>query len=313
MANDENKKDKRKARRKRRRKVAIAAKAATETSNARDAESDSTDANRLARKARRKRRRGKWKERRATAATKKALTGSTDASDEKKTKRAKKRNRARNRKKAKIAPAVAESQIGDFPMQRLSSDDDVRAAFPSIGALGLPLRPKGRFVVNCDGVPFHAYFQRTQHKRLFVLLDGAVGEDRSIPQFERRSWAGLMPGSILCVSDPTLELSDQLSMGWYIGTQNKDYTAQMAQLVEKVATELGLSRSDVVFYASSGGGFASLMCARLLPGSKCILVNPHIDVLKHNEWMEEQFTKIFSKATPISSASPRNTANAFRC
>jgi hypothetical protein len=58
---------------------------------------------------------------------------------------------------------------------------------------------------------------------------------------------------------------------------------------------LGIPWTDIVFYASSGGGFAALMCARLLPGSNCIVVNPQIDIAKHGKkWHRKQFARMFA-------------------
>jgi hypothetical protein len=168
-----------------------------------------------------------------------------------------------------------------LPMQRLSSQDDDITTFESADAIDLQVFSQGRFVVDCDGVPFHAFLQRSQEKRLFVLLDGAVSRKPDLAIFERRGWAALMPGNILCISDPTVHLFDKLAVGWYVGTHERDYTALMARLVDRVASQLGLTRSDIVFYASSSGGFAALMCARRLPGSNCIVVNPQIDIAKY--------------------------------
>jgi hypothetical protein len=232
---------------------------------------------------------------------KKAKAGAAGAKGKK---RAKKKARQQQRKKKEAAEseeaeetaATPPEPVNDdaFPMQRLPSDD-IPVAFASIEAISLSTISKGRFAVEADGVTFQTYFERSSHKRLFVLLGGGVRKNRKgIPQFERRGWGALVPGSILCIADPTLELSNNLSLGWYIGTRDKDYTAQMARLVNRVAGELGLLRSDIVFYASSGGGFAALMCARHLPGSSCIVVNPQIEIAKHHRPEKRQFAKVFA-------------------
>lgn len=231
-------------------------------------------------------------------------------------KRKSKRISARQRKKAASLDAVSPEGEDDteqtspksrkmetpglsadeFPMQRLPGEDETFVEFSSIDAIDLRGFSKGRFTVNSEGVPFHAYFQRSQYKRLFVLLDSATSRKESaLPVFERRGLALLMPGNILCISDPTSHVSDDVTMGWYVGTHERDYTRLMAQLVDRVAKQLDIRMTNVVFYASSGGGFASLMCARLLPGANCIVVNPQIEIAKHGvEEHREQFGRAFS-------------------
>jgi hypothetical protein len=212
-----------------------------------------------------------------------------------KLKQRRKKRQAAEAEKAEAIEAPAEvPDLDAFPMQRTSQTPTV-ISFPTLDAIALKFS-KGRFVVDIENVPFHAYFERANDKRLFVLLSGAApGGKKSGPHFERRGLGWLLPGSILCISDPTLELSEAISLGWYVGTSEKDYTRQMAKLVDRVATELGLSHSDIFFYASSGGGFAALMCARFLPGANCIVVNPQIDLARHHREHRKQLAEVFAE------------------
>lgn len=183
----------------------------------------------------------------------------------------------------------------DFPMQKLATEGTT-TRFGSVTSVNLQKIRKGAFVVDFDNVPFHAYFHRSYEKRLFVLLEGFLpGENANLSAFERRPWDQLLPGSILHVADPTLAVSAEVAQGWYVGTKDRDYTKYLAQLVDRVANELGLARSEILFYANSAGGFAALMCAGLLPGASCIVVNPQIDIARSGEPSDRKhFARAFS-------------------
>ena len=195
------------------------------------------------------------------------------------------------KKRARFRP---QDQIG-FPMQRLAQRENSAVRFSSVAAIDLLKIPRGRFVVDFDDVPVEASFRRSHERRLFVLLDGAWPNNR---YSEPHAWDSLLPGSVLHVADPTLALSDQIFPGWYIGTRDRNYTEYLARLVERIAAGLGLARSETIFYAASSGGFAALMCAKLLPGSNCIVVNPQIDVARSGRLLKkERFAQAFDEGT----------------
>jgi acyl carrier protein len=173
-------------------------------------------------------------------------------------------------------------------------EDTVLRSFSAPKDIDLQGVDRGRLDVSCKGVTFPIYFRRASHPRLFVLLGGAVDRQTlSLPVFARRAWWPLMPGSILCISDPTLDLSEEMQIGWYVGTKEKNYTKMMARIISRVAEQLGLAPSDIVFYASSGGGFASLMCARYIPGANCIVVNPQTNLRKYYDKHKNRLAAVF--------------------
>jgi hypothetical protein len=190
-------------------------------------------------------------------------------------------------------PVATKKEPPVFQLQ--PTEEEFVASFAALDTLVLSGLPRHRFVVDVTGVAFHAYFQRSEYSRLFVMLGGEAPKDRkSATHFERRAWGEMLPGSVLWISDPTLDLSNEISLGWYVGTRDKDYTAEMAKLVARVAADLGVARSDIIFYGGSGGGFAALMCARFLPGVNCIVINPQIDLSKHEAEHRRKLAKVFS-------------------
>lgn len=115
--------------------------------------------------------------------------------------------------------------------------------------------------------------------RLFVLLSAATDrKTHSPPVFNRRSWHARFPGSVLCVSDPTLTLSETLNLGWYLGEEKHDAMPELAKLVQAFADAVGVKTKSIVSYGSSGGGFAALGLAARLKGATAVAINPQTDV-----------------------------------
>lgn len=111
--------------------------------------------------------------------------------------------------------------------------------------------------------------------RLFVFFSGAA--DRRIftlPVFHRWSWHNQFPGHALYISDPTLKKTLNLSLGWYIGDRSFDINPGMREIFLSVANNLGISEENIIFYGSSGGGFAALRALSELPKATAIVINP---------------------------------------
>lgn len=113
--------------------------------------------------------------------------------------------------------------------------------------------------------------------RLYVLFSGAA--DRTMftpPVFQRWSWANHFPGHCLYISDPTLLEGEDISLGWYIGCPESEYFSWISTLVHTLADRMGVARQDIVFYGSSGGGFAALAALVRTPEAATVAINPQI-------------------------------------
>lgn len=123
---------------------------------------------------------------------------------------------------------------------------------------------------------FPALFYPSDKKALFVLMPSAVDRKRmSLPAFNRWTWAkeGVFPGNILCISDPTLELHDDLALGWCLGNSKSCATQELAGFVKALAQSMGIPNEKIVIYGSSAGGFAALALSSLIEGSIAIAIN----------------------------------------
>lgn len=125
--------------------------------------------------------------------------------------------------------------------------------------------------------PLHALYQPGTADALVVVLHGAIDREKyTIPRFE---WLGTLKDRdehVLYVADPTLGLSSDLQIGWYVGTETSNELARVVRLATQLRDRLGVNR--VLFMGGSAGGFASLMASSDVPGSRALAFNPQVTI-----------------------------------
>ncbi|WP_279460910.1 hypothetical protein [Aeromonas dhakensis] len=113
-----------------------------------------------------------------------------------------------------------------------------------------------------------------ESRTLIVIFNGAINREiRQPPVFQRNSWLEHIPHNVLLISDGTVEINDSLELGWYMGKAGSDYHLSIATLVSKIAQELNIDNESIIFYGSSGGGYASIILSTLIIGSRAISIN----------------------------------------
>lgn len=129
---------------------------------------------------------------------------------------------------------------------------------------------------------------------LFVMLNGAVDRANPLPIFARWNWGKVLGGHVLAVCDPTLYLDDQLRMGWFVGRRSVDPVQALLRTVERVRLQLAIAAERVVFYGSSGGGFASMVAAAARPVGRAIVINPQVDITNYYAKSVDHIAKVFA-------------------
>lgn len=152
-----------------------------------------------------------------------------------------------------------------------------------IDSTGYKEAPDGRFVISHKGVDFDCLFHRNRDNSdiLYVILSGARTAGNSQPTFKRWSYYNFMDGHMLNIDDPMCRIHKNLSLGWYYGTKTECYCDYLSEIVEEFAYENGITNNNIIFYGSSGGGYAALYCACKIPGSFAVAINPQINLRLH--------------------------------
>lgn len=131
---------------------------------------------------------------------------------------------------------------------------------------------------------FSAVYFAGKCSKLFVMTTAAVERSKmTLPNFNRWTWAGAgkYPGHVLCVADPTLDLNEDMKLGWYLGTESHDATDALCKLILQCADALGISKDQIVFWGSSGGGFAALSLASRIEGTTAVAINAQTDIFAY--------------------------------
>ena len=110
-------------------------------------------------------------------------------------------------------------------------------------------------------------------------------------QFSHRlsvAWAVMLQQ--LSISDPLMMLPGDHTLAWYLGGENFPLQDLLEELFSKVVKIGGFKR--VVFFGSSGGGFAALYYASVLPGSVAVPVHPQTSIQNYYSSHIEHYLNI---------------------
>lgn len=147
------------------------------------------------------------------------------------------------------------------------------------------LRP-GSYIYHIKGerLPIYLFgkFRRTGVP-LIVFGQGMIDRTQiQLPRFQRLDWAEAFPENILIISDPTLFLADDMTLGWLLGTHDNYMMPRIAELVMRARDQLRIQDGNILFYGTSAGGFSSMMLSTQFDDPAVFVNNPQTDVLKFN-------------------------------
>jgi len=114
---------------------------------------------------------------------------------------------------------------------------------------------------------------------LVVGFHGALNRGHTVlPKFERATSLREFGSPTLIFSDPTLDLSKTLKLGWFIGSRSADLPPAMGTIVSSFASAMSIPPTQILLTGSSGGGFAALQTSSSVAGSHVVAFNPQTNV-----------------------------------
>jgi len=162
--------------------------------------------------------------------------------------------------------------------RRVNRPDVSEVNTPSVNVdldmLSGPIPIPKRFNVDVGSAHFECFFKEKKSDRLVVFLNSMFHEKEKLPRFNRWSWASISESNALYIEDPMLYKYPGLQFGWYIGTETEDYTEYLATIVKRVASKHNITKRHILFYGSSVGGSAAIICSRHIKGSTSVSINP---------------------------------------
>lgn len=162
---------------------------------------------------------------------------------------------------------------------------------------------EGHYIVNFSDFTLNLYFKPSSVKKLIVFSPGFLDRrSHTHPYFQRISWFHEIDCCCISLTDPTLDLSEQVSIGWFIGKGKVHYLREIAIFIDGLASHYGITANNTMFFGSSAGGFASLGMASVMRGSLAFAVNPQTDVFNfhHAGELHKTFTHCFSGSDMLS-------------
>lgn len=115
-------------------------------------------------------------------------------------------------------------------------------------------------------------------RNLVVMFHAAADPATStLPIFVGRQLVADLDASVLFVSEPALDY--EISIGWYIGDQDRPLQRDLQRVIAHVAESLG--STHLIFYGASAGGYASLYYSHEFAGSLSIAVNAQTNVERY--------------------------------
>ncbi len=149
-------------------------------------------------------------------------------------------------------------------------------------------------------LPVDCMFKKGSKPTLYVCFNSALtpGSDYVLPVFTWMKATEHLKGSRLFISDPTLLLSSEIMLGWYLGSRDYPVQELIEAIIAKVMARTGSRR--VVFIGSSGGGFPALLYATKFDNSVACVNAPATTLVDHhNRSVVENFCAIANASEPM--------------
>lgn len=120
-----------------------------------------------------------------------------------------------------------------------------------------------------------------QSKNLLVFFTAAVKRtpEQKLPAFSGTGFVGKVDANILMISDPSLELNDNLTLAWYAGNEKLKLQPILGRILVDFSVKFG--KNKTILYGGSGGGFASIYYSTYIPKAIAVASNPQTDIYKY--------------------------------
>lgn len=145
---------------------------------------------------------------------------------------------------------------------------------------------------------------------LVVMFHAAADPATStLPIFVGRQLVADLDASVLFVSEPALDY--EISIGWYIGDQDRPLQRDLPRVITHVAEKLG--STHLIFYGASAGGYASLYYSHEFENSLSITLNPQTNVERYySAPVQRYYAACWSGTKPTPETAVTDLVEAYR-
>ncbi|MBE6506279.1 MAG: glycosyltransferase, partial [Methanobrevibacter millerae] len=128
------------------------------------------------------------------------------------------------------------------------------------------------------------------------------GEIIKPPYYDRWSWYKYFDESFIAYADPIFLYDQKITLGWFVGDKNQWYLESLSLIIKKLSKSQKILHENILFFGSSGGGFASLGLGTLIKGSKVLLNNSQFFIMNYHEYHIENLMRILESSFNESSS-----------
>lgn len=165
-------------------------------------------------------------------------------------------------------------------LQKIDRTANVVSQYPDVEAfLAAESIPIGILSINEQGIPIDILNSDIGADTTIIFFHGAIEPKHTLPVLSGQGISGGLTANRIFISDPSLYLTDQLSLSWYAGNKKQPLQQLLNRILGRIIDEHGASK--VIFFGGSGGGFASLYFSSLVPGSLAVAFNPQTNITRY--------------------------------
>lgn len=148
----------------------------------------------------------------------------------------------------------------------------------SIKTLENTLDPPNGTYEFAGALPIHVFWNNRFKDTTVVAFSAAVAKEvKTVPVFSGRRVTNGIPANLLLISDPSLQLDNDLNLGWYQG----NYKQPALEKTIHSIIQAFVKNTRAIFIGGSGGGYAALVQNSLTPNSVAIAINPQTNIQKY--------------------------------
>ncbi|MBG6218712.1 hypothetical protein IWX75_003199 [Arthrobacter sp. CAN_A6] len=153
----------------------------------------------------------------------------------------------------------------------------------------------GGFFISYRNVLFPFWWNLTESREWTLFTPGRFDRAKPVPAFQRSSYATSMDQNVVSMFDPMLFMNKDISLGWYVGNRSHHYAEWLAILVERMVSQMKIEASNIVIFASSGGGIPAIRIGTKVGGINIYCSNIQVDA---RSYYRKTFKKMIEVAYP---------------
>lgn len=146
----------------------------------------------------------------------------------------------------------------------------------------------GLITINYGDAPLDLLHIDREAGTTLVIFHAALAGSKvtTYPLFSGLGVTKDLDVNLICVSDPSLTLD--LELAWFAGNQHQPLQRDLPNVLRHLLSHYS-DHQELVFFGSSGGGFASLFYSFGFPESTAITMNPQTDISEYNQKFVEEY------------------------